>query len=79
MYRIVCSNPYSVDKSVDIEDDDDDEEVSEIDWHFITCQAGLGISGLFFSIVSNFALSQIVTNSNKYELIIVDDGHFGFC
>ena len=29
LYRIVCSNPYSVDKSVDIEDDD--EEVGEID------------------------------------------------
>ena len=31
MYRIVCSNPYSVDRSVDIEDDEDDEEVGEID------------------------------------------------
>ena len=31
MYRIVCSNPYSVNKSVDTEDDDDAEEVGEID------------------------------------------------
>ena len=33
MYRTVCSNPHSVDKSVDIEDDDDDEEAGKIDWH----------------------------------------------
>ena len=31
MYRIVCSNSHSVDKSVAIEDDDDDEEAGEID------------------------------------------------
>ena len=31
MYRTVCSNPHSVNKSVDIEDDDDDEEAGEID------------------------------------------------
>ena len=33
MYRTVCRNPHSVDKSVDIEDDDDDEEAGEIDRH----------------------------------------------
>ena len=31
IYRIVCSNIYSVNKSVNIENDDDDEEVGEID------------------------------------------------
>ena len=71
MYRIVCSNPYSVDKSVDIEDDDDDEEVSEIDWHFITSQAGLEKTGLFFSIVSNFnfkCFSNLYLRTIRYVL-----------
>ena len=47
----VCSNPHSVDKSVDIEDDDDDEETGEIDWHLSLWRH----TGTFiFSIVSIF-------------------------
>ena len=71
MYRIVCSNPYSVDRSVDIEDDEDDEEVGEIDWHFIICQAGLGNTGLFFQLCQILILNVFVTfTSIRYDTIV---------
>ena len=51
MYMTVCSNPPSVDKSVDIENDDDDEEAGEIDWHSSIWR---NIGTLIFLIVSIF-------------------------
>ena len=71
MYRTVCSNPHSVDKSLDIEDDDDDEEAGEIDWHSSLVEQAWRNTDLFiFSIVSiYFILNAFVTfTSVRYNM-----------